>query len=1214
MVHNMTSFNITSNLKEASRTESDVDAIYQHSCPNCGRDFESWRASRGLACTYCTRPTNREFARFYDAVEFMRERKEAESYIRYRSLLNEVNELFKKLTNNDMWPIQSSWALRALKGYSFAITAPTGVGKTVFGIVFTYYLATRHKKRCYLILPTSVLVKQAYERMTKLNELDGKEVKIAAFWSGMKNSKEMKEKIFEGEYDILITTSQFLSQNFESIKSQKFDFIFVDDVDSFLKAYRNVERSLILLGFTHKEVEEAYKLIRENKIGEKEFERKGQIIISTATGKTKGRAYLLYRVMLGFTIGSTTWQLRNVINFYRITDNPLTDLKFLINKLGRGGLIFVPHDLGHEYASEIEAFLKREGLRALQVTAENKLKALDAFVKGDVDVLIGVAHYYGILVRGLDLPELIRYAIFLGSPRFKFNLRELNDVSSISTTSIRLYRHVSEEEARTIDLIISFLKRASRNEIDLINKALRGEASPGRLEKFYKAFIKAREIVLTYLSDEEKRKEIEKEGELIIRRENGMLYVYIPDTRTYIQASGRTSRTYVGGITRGISIILERPNDRPILEGLMRVFRYYLEEPWEELREDRLEDEIRKVNEDRDLVKLAKEGRIATRIKGIGRTALFIVESPNKARTIANFYGRPSRRAIGDIIVYEVTRGDLFLNIVATVGHIMDLTMDTLGNDIYGVLKLNGAFLPVYNYIKRCTDCGYQFTSTTDKCPRCGSVNVVNKSETVRTLRELASEVDEVLIGTDPDPEGEKIAWDVYNMLRPINPNIYRVEFHEVTKKAIEDAIKHRRRINKDLVNAQIVRRIEDRWIGFALSQKLWSVFKSRNLSAGRVQTPVLGWIIARTEEAKRKVPKTIILLQSPHDEAKRIRVEVGKRLGVKSGRLEALVREIEVQEIEKNPLPPYTTDTLLSEAAAVLKMGVNKIMSLAQDLFEIGLITYHRTDSTRVSDKGLEVAREYISRAFGENYFKPRRWGEGGAHECIRPTRPWDTRTLIDLLKRGIFTPVIEITRDHIRLYDLIFRRFMASQMVPEKVLYQKARILIETESIEVEGECEILEKSFSQIYSIGRRKVPKLEPNERLIGKVLWTGLTKAVREYTQAEVISQMKAKGLGRPSTYAKIVETLLKRKYVVEVGRGYLKATEIGKGVYEYLVKHYENMISETRTAKLEEKMDKVMSGEIPVQEILKELYNEVTPIISELSKEEVTKEYYKIEG
>jgi len=1209
----MVSFNVTSNLKEAPRTESDIEVIYQHSCPNCGRDFESWRSSRGLSCTSCTKPTNREFARFYDALEFIIEKKEVETYIKYRRLLDEINDLFKKITNNNMWPIQASWALRALKGYSFAITAPTGVGKTVFGIVFTYYLATRFKKKCYLILPTSVLVKQAYERISKLNELDGQEVRIVAFWSGMKNAKETKEKIFSGEYDIL-TTSQFLSQNFESIKDQKFDFIFVDDVDSFLKAYRNIERSLILLGFTHKEVEEAYKLIKENKIGEKEFERKGQIIISTATGKTKGRAYLLYRVLLGFTIGSTTWQLRNVINFYKITENTLETLKNLVLKLGRGGLIFVPHDLGHEYASKIEEFLKENNIKALQVTPENKLKALEAFVNGDVDILIGVAHYYGILVRGIDLPEIIRYSIFLGSPRFKFNLKELNDVSSISTTVIRLYRHVSDEEARVIDTVISFLRRATKNEIDIINKALKGESSPGRLQRFYEAFVKAREIVLRYLSDEEKRKEIEKEGELIIRREDEKLYVYIPDTRTYIQASGRTSRTYVGGITRGISIIIERPDDKPILEGLMRVFRYYLEEPWEELSEEKLEEELRKVNEDRELVKLAKEGKIANRIKGLGKTVLFIVESPNKARTIASFYGRPSRRVLGDIVIYEVTRGDLFLNIVATVGHVMDLTMDSLGNDTYGVLMLNGVFIPVYNYIKRCADCGYQFTSSSNKCPKCGSENIVDKKETIKILRELASEVDEVLIGTDPDPEGEKIAWDVYNMLRPLNPNIYRVEFHEVTKKAIEEAINNRRKINKNLVNAQIVRRIEDRWIGFALSQKLWDVFKSRNLSAGRVQTPVLGWIITRTEEAKKKTPKTIILLQSPKDQNKQLKVEINKKLGVRSGRLEALVRHVEVQEIEKNPLPPYTTDTLLSEAAAVLKMGVNKIMNLAQDLFEIGLITYHRTDSTRVSDKGIEVAKEYISRNFGEEYFKPRRWGEGGAHECIRPTRPWDTRTLIDLLRRGIFAPVIELTRDHIRLYDLIFRRFIASQMVSEKVRYLKARILIETETVEVEGEYDIIKKSFSQIYNIGRRRVPLLEPNERLVGKVLWTGMTKAVREYTQAEVISEMKAKGLGRPSTYAKIVETLLRRKYVIEVGRGYLTATEIGKKVYDYLVKYYKDMISESRTAKLEEKMDKVMSGEIPVQEILRELYEEVTPILRELFVRGSPEGYDRIEG
>lgn len=1199
----MDTLKLTSNLKEAPKSESNVEAIYQHSCPNCHNDLESWRSQRGLSCTYCTRPSNRDFERFFDAIDFITIKEEVKSYLTHRELLEEINTLFKKLTNNDMWSIQKSWALRALKGYSFAITAPTGVGKTVFGVVFSYYLAKKYGKKCYLIMPTSVLVKQTYDRILKLKEIDGGNVEIAAFWSRMKNSKEMKEKILRGEYHILITTSQFLAQNFESIKDSRFDFIFVDDVDSFLKTYKNVERSLLLLGFTHKEIEEAHKIIREKKIGEKEFERKGQIIISTATGKTKGQAHLLYRILLGFSIGSTTWQLRNIVNVYKISEDQIEDLKWLLSRLGRGGIIFIPHDLGHEFASEVEKILRESGFKVIQVTSENKIKALESLISGETDILIGVAHYYGILVRGLDLPEIIRYAVFLGVPRFKFNLRELNDVSSISTTATRLYKHVSTEEARIIDTVIAFLKRASRSEIDVINKSLKGEASPGRLQRIYEAFLKTREIVLRYLEDEEKRKEIEKEGELIIRKENDRLYVYIPDVRTYIQASGRTSRTYVGGITRGLSIILEKPDDRPILEGLMRIFRYYLEEPWIEFSWDVINTEIKKVDEDRELVKLAKEGKIAARMKNLGRSIMFIVESPNKARTIANFYGKPSRRAIGDIIVYEVTRGDVFLNIVATVGHITDLTTDPIENDVYGVIKLNGVFLPVYNFIKRCRDCNYQFTSTTNVCPKCGSQNVVDKLETIKVLREIAEEVDEILIGTDPDPEGEKIAWDIYNMLRPINPNIYRVEFHEVTKRAIEEAIENRRKINKDLVNAQIVRRVEDRWIGFALSQKLWVVFKNRNLSAGRVQTPVLGWIIERTEQAKKKVPKTIILLWSPQDETRKLKVEIQKRFGTRYGHIEALVKEVHVEEIEKNPLPPYSTDMLLSEAAAVLNMGVNKVMALAQDLFEVGLITYHRTDSTRVSDKGIEVAREYISKTFGNEYFKPRKWGEGGAHECIRPTRPWDTKTLIDLLRRGIITPVVPLTKDHIRLYDLIFRRFIASQMTPEVVKHIKAKILVETEIVEVEGDAEVSKETFSKIYNIGRKRIPMLHENERLVGKIIWAGMTKAVREYTQAEVIAEMKRRGLGRPSTYAKIVETLMRRKYVWNVGKNYLVASEIGKEVYEYLSKSYGNMVSEERTAKLEEKMDMVMSGEMPVQEILRELYEEIRPIIGEFARE-----------
>lgn len=266
-------------------------------------------------------------------------------------------------------------------------------------------------------------------------------------------------------------------------------------------------------------------------------------------------------------------------------------------------------------------------------------------------------------------------------------------------------------------------------------------------------------------------------------------------------------------------------------------------------------------------------------------------------------------------------------------------------------------------------------------------------------------------------------------MLRPYVSNIVRIEFHEVTKKAIIDAITNPRAISLSMVGAQLVRRIEDRWIGFGLSQIVQGKFNRRTLSAGRVQTPVLGWIIERYDESRKDkiyaVTMTLsngvkVRLSIPPDKEELIKALKAMHRN-KSTDVEIKVKVTKAGEAEEelNPAPPYTTDALLRDSANILGLSVEQTMAIAQELFESGLITYHRTDSTRVSNVGIGIAKEYISDRFGSDYFVGRAWGGGkevGAHECIRPTRPIDSDDLRNLLNTGLLQLAIRVTANHLR------------------------------------------------------------------------------------------------------------------------------------------------------------------------------------------------------
>ncbi|WP_457742643.1 reverse gyrase [Thermococcus sp.] len=1215
-----------------------MKAIYRESCPNCSGRISDERLVLKNPCEECLdNPITAE--NYFELVKAVRdalkERGKLKAWREIYSLekgLRDVEEFFKKATGFTFWSAQRTWVKRLLKGRSFSIIAPTGMGKSTFGAFMSVYYAKRGKKS-YIVVPTTPLVVQTVKKIQGIMERANVSVRLAYYHGNLrkKEKEEMLARIEGEDYDILVTSAQWLARNFEEkLKGRHFDFIFVDDVDAFLKASKNIDRSLLLLGFTEETIEKAWEIIRlkkqlarylngnsqdkNEKLRElnskieklqreiekfKRSNRIGLMIIASATGSARGDRIKLYRELLGFEVGSGRSALRNVVDSYL---KPSKDTKEhvaeLLERLGKGGLIFVPIDQGLSYAEELVAYLRERGFAVELASSKNK-KAIERFENGEADYLVGVATYYGSIVRGLDLPHLIRYAVFTGVPKFRFSIDlERPTIYRALGLLSEIMDFLNEEDRRTAEKLYARLRRLIRNipqfELLKIEEALT-EGLPIEND-FHKTVLNVfRELVeflRTVLKKEEVLRKLAEDPFVSLVKEEGKWFIEIPDVRTYIQATGRTSRLFAGGITKGLSVLIV--DNEKVFNGLVRQMRWRFTEfkmvPFEELDLDKL---LKEIDEDREKVRLVMEGKISAKVKDLVKSALMIVESPNKARTIANFFGQPSKRRIGDLVAYEVSIGNRQLTILASGGHMFDLVTN---EGYHGVLIEREEdmlrFIPVYDTIKRCRDCGYQFVDweRKDVCPRCGSRNVRDALENVIAMREIAQEVDEILIATDPDTEGEKIAWDIRNVLSPYTPNIKRTEFHEVTRPAILKAIEEARDVNESRVEAQIVRRIEDRWIGFELSGELQRVFENRNLSAGRVQTPVLGWIIERYKEFSES---ETYFLGLTLENGLQITVELGKDGNVEPPEY-VTIEEVQLEERELNPSPPYTTDAMLRDASTFLKLSAPETMRIAQDLFEMGLITYHRTDSTHVSNTGIEVAKEYITSELGEEYFKPRHWGEEGTHEAIRPTRPIDTGRLMQLIRDGIIQLPRNLTRNHYRLYDMIFKRFMTSQMIPARILYEKATINAGVGNVEVDGYVEILKDGWTKLRSPPMRQLPRLERGEKL--KVVEFKKWKApkVSLYTQGDIIALMKERGIGRPSTYAKIVETLLRRGYVIETkGRKKLVPTEKGIKVYHYLVSKYRELVSEERTRELEEIMDMIEEGKANYQVVLNDLYWEI---------------------
>src|SRR5205085_1068976 len=571
-----------------------------------------------------------------------------------------------------------------------------------------------------------------------------------------------------------------------------------------------------------------------------------------------------------------------------------------------------------------------------------------------------------------------------------------------------------------------------------------------------------------------------------------------------------------------------------------------------------------------------------------GKKSLVIVESPAKANTINKYLG-------DDYIVK------------ASLGHVKDLPKSKLGVDI------DNDFEPVYDIIP-------------------------GKEKVVKELRAAAKSAQRILLAADPDREGEAICQHLKEILEGNKAEIFRVLFNEITPKAIRAAVEHPGRINQHIVDAQQARRILDRLVGYQVSPLLWDKVR-RGISAGRVQTVALRMIVERENEIKAFVPQEywsiIAKLEGhapPQFDARLARIK-GKTAevtsqaeadhvleAVKNG--EFVVDSVVTKEKKRNPVPPFTTSKLQQDAARRLRFSVKKTMMLAQRLYEgidlggdegrIGLITYMRSDSTRVSDEALEMVRSYISDLYGGPYlpekpviYKSKKDAQD-AHEAIRPT--FVGRTPDDLKAY--------LSEDELKLYRLIWTRFIASQMNP--AVYDQTTVEISVKDYLFRASGPVMKfDGFLKIYQKSSDPATKpLEPDDerdimlpplrqgeklRLIDMTPRQHFTEPAPRFTEASLVKALEEKGIGRPSTYATILSTIQDREYVTK-DQGKFKPTELGSVVTEMLVKHFEDIFDIQYTARMEEELDEVEEGKMTWVEALDEFYKKFEKDLKRASK------------
>ncbi len=548
--------------------------------------------------------------------------------------------------------------------------------------------------------------------------------------------------------------------------------------------------------------------------------------------------------------------------------------------------------------------------------------------------------------------------------------------------------------------------------------------------------------------------------------------------------------------------------------------------------------------------------------------SLVIVESDAKSKTINRFLGNE----------YIVR---------ASVGHIKNLPKNRIGVDV------ENGFEPEY-------------------------ITIRGRGKTLRELKKLASSSDCVFLATDPDREGEAIASHLAEEISSGNKDkkLHRVLFHEITEKAVHEAIGHPLDIDLDKVEAQKARRVMDRLVGYEVSPFLWkTVF--RGLSAGRVQSVALRLICERDREIAAFVPVEYWSIEA---DFKTMRGDTlhSKLLKFKNEDLvipdEACVRRhmaglqilryhisnISAKEVERNPYPPYITSTLQQDGARRLAMTTKKIMATAQQLYEgvdlpegrVGLITYMRTDSTRLSGSAVQEVRDYIAKNYGMEYVpsKPRffknKKSAQDAHEAIRPTS----------VARTPKSLATYLTPAQLKLYELIWTRFVACQMSSARMMQTVVDVTGGDYLFRTTGSV-LLFRGFMQVYSVdkeedGNDRIPEgIKEGDAVTLEALdpEQHFTKPPPRYNESSLVKELDNKGIGRPSTYALIISTLLDRKYVEKVNRN-LQSTELGFAVNDILVKMFPNIFDVGFTAQMEEELDQIESGEKPRLQVLQDFY------------------------
>ena len=566
---------------------------------------------------------------------------------------------------------------------------------------------------------------------------------------------------------------------------------------------------------------------------------------------------------------------------------------------------------------------------------------------------------------------------------------------------------------------------------------------------------------------------------------------------------------------------------------------------------------------------------------------LIIVESPAKANTIKKFLGGSTK-------------------VVASMGHIRDLPKSKLGIDI------EHDFEPEY-------------------------INIRGKGDLIKSLKTDAKKAKKVYLATDPDREGEAIAWHLAKILENDKDKITRVTFNEITKTAVQKAIKEPRNIDLNTVDAQQARRVLDRIVGYKISPILWKKVK-RGLSAGRVQSVAVKLIVDRENEIESFIPEEYWNIYADlKDEKSKKQFEArfygrnGKKQEIHSKEeIDQILKTIEkakytVSEVKKgekkrNPAPPFTTSTMQQEASRKLGFTLKKTMSVAQGLYEgvkiaekgtVGLITYMRTDSTRISEEARAAAKTQIVATYGEEYYENRYYKTSkdaqDAHEGIRPT-------YADIEPDKIKD---ELTKDQYKLYKLIYNRFMASQMKP--AIYDTMAVNIKADDYDFKANGQNLRfKGFMTLYVEGTDEkeekeegiLPELQENQevKLLKINPKQSFTEPPARYTEASLVKTLEEKGIGRPSTYSPTITTILERRYIQKEQKQ-LVPTELGKIVNKILTENFTDVINVEFTAKIENEFDEIAEGKEQWKQMIREFYG---PFEKELEKVEKELEHVEL--